>query len=192
MSGAFTSAGLFLINTLFDLYLIILIVRLLLAWVHADYSNPLTQIVVKFTQPLIKPLRRFIPNYAGIELSTILVIFLVEIVKFLLLALVAYGMPTHFSGLGILAIADMLKLFLNTFFYAILLQAILSWVQPGYSPIARVLMQITSPIMRPIQRVVPPVGGFDVSPIPALIILQLLIILLVTPLFEAGLRMTFM
>ena len=90
-------------------------------------------------------------------------------------------------GLFILSLGDAIKLLLDTFFYAILLHAILSWVQPGL-PINNLLYKFTSPIMNPLRRYIPLVGGIDITPIPALIILQLLIILLVNPLMTLGLR----
>jgi len=191
MQSSLNNAGLFLINTLFDLYLLILMVRIILAWAHADYYNPFTQIIIKLTKPVIDPLRKIIPNYAGIEFATLATIFIIEIIKFSLIGIITIGMPKHILGLVVLAGADIIKLLLNTFFYAILLQAILSWIQPGYSPTARILAQLTSPIMRPIQRIMPPISGFDLSPIPAMIILQLLIILLIGPLQAMGTQIAF-
>jgi len=190
MQNSLNSAGLFLINTLFDLYLIILMARVILAWAHADYYSPLTQIIVRLTKPLVDPLRRFIPTYNKIEFSTLLIIVILEVLKFFLIGLLLIGLPSNVLGLFILAFSDVIKIFLNTFFYAILIQAILSWIQP-YSPVIPMLSQLTSPIMRPIKRIVPPVGGFDISPIPAMIILQLLIILLVGPLQNMGMRVAF-
>lgn len=191
MTNSLNTAALFLINTLFDLYLVVLMARMILAWVHADYYNPITQVIIKLTQPVISPLRRALPNFKGIELSTLIVILSLEVIKFFLIGLVTFGLPSNFFGLFILAGADTIKLLLNTFFYAIVLLAILSWVQQGYSPVARVLMQMASPIMRPFQRLIPPIGGFDLSPIPAMIFLQLLIILLVVPLLNLGTALTF-
>lgn len=177
MSGSLTNAGLFLVNTLFDLYLFILCIRLLLAWVRADYFNPMTHFVIKLTEPVITPLRRIVANRGNLEMSTLSFILFLEIIKFLLISLFFDSMP-DFTTLLLLAISSTLKLILSTFFYAILLQAILSWIQPGYSPITQILAQLSSPILRPLQRLVPPVAGFDITAIPALIILQLLIILL--------------
>jgi YggT family protein len=177
MYGNVSSAGVFLINSLFDLYILVLIVRLILAFAKANYFNPVTQVIIKLTQPLVAPLRRFIPNYRGIEFSTLVLIILFEMLKFLLLSLLTIGMPT-FIGLFIFAILDTLKFILKTFFYAILLQAILSWFQPGQSPAIQLLQQISAPILRPFQRMIPPINGIDISAIPALILLQVLIILL--------------
>lgn len=176
MSNSFTNAGLFLINTLFDLYLFVLVARLILAWSRADSFNPITRFILNVT-PFIKPLRRVIPTYAGIEFATLAAIILLEVLKlFLLTWLMADFLD--FVTLFMLAINNTLKLILNTFFYAIFIQAILSWIQPGYSPLTQILMYITEPLLRPLRRVIPPIGGFDITPIPALIILQLLIILL--------------
>jgi YggT family protein len=190
MPESLNNAGVFLINSLFDLYIFVLVIRLILVKMRADYFNPLSQFIVKITQPVITPLRRIFPNVAHIELASLVLIFLLEIIKFYLIGLIMTGLP-HITGVLILAIADILKTLLNTFFYAILMQIILSWVQPGYSPMGRVLSLITSPIMRPIQRIIPPIGGMDISPIPALLGIQCLIILLVTPLFNMGLRLSF-
>lgn len=191
MLNPMQNAELFLINVCFDLFLILLSVRVILCWVRADYFNPISQFVVKFTQPVINPLRRILPTYANIEFSSIVLIIVLDSFKFFLLGSIAIGLPRNLIGIILLSLADTIKLFLNTFFFAILLQAILSWIQQGYSPVAQLLYQITSPIMRPIQRIVPPVGGFDISPIPALILLQLIIILLVNPLMTLGWGVTF-
>ncbi len=177
MLSPIKNALLFLIQMVFDLYLLVLMVRLILFWSKSNYFNPITQTVIKLTQRIINPLRRIIPNYKNLETATLVTIFIIESIKYFLLGLIAYGVQNS-VGIFFLAFIEMIKLLLNTFFYAILLQAILSWVNAGYSPLGEVLAQITSPIMRPLRRLIPPVGGFDISPIPALIGLQLLLILL--------------
>lgn len=189
MSDAFHAGLLFLINTLLDLYLFVLVIRIILAYVGSNFFDPVTQFVVKLTDFMVKPLRRILPNFNGIEMAGIVLVLVIEIVKFLLISSLSFGFP-HIPGLLILAITDSIKIVIETFFYAILLQAILSWVQPR-SPINRTLYQFTSPIMRPLQRFIPLVGGFDISPIPALIGLQLLIIILVDPLRAIGWVMAF-
>ncbi len=183
------AALLFLINTLFDLYIFVLIVRLVLVYVGANYFDPTTQFITKLTDFLIRPLRKIIPNYGRIEFSTLIVVIVLELIKFLAISSITFGLP-NIVGLFILAFADALKLLIQTFFYAILLQAIMSWIQP-YSPMNQMLYQFTSPIMRPFRRIIPPIGGIDISPIAALIILQLLIILLVNSLMSMGLRVAF-
>lgn len=184
MQDPIQTALLFLINIIFDLYLFILMIRIILVWVGADYFNPLVQFVVKFTNFVVKPLRQWLPNFHRFETASICLVFVLALIKFLLISLLRFGMP-NILGLLLLSVADFLRLILLTFFYAILMQAILSWVQP-YNPATRVLYQFTHPVLHPFQRVIPPVGGFDISPLPALIILQLLIILVVNPLMFSG------
>lgn len=189
MSEALRAALLFLVTTVFNLYLFMLIIRVILVWIGANYYEPVTQFIVKVTDFIVKPLRNLIPNYRGIEFSSLVIILALEIIKFLIISLLSFGFPNIF-GLIILAIADSIKLLLEAFFYAILLQAILTWIQPG-APINYLLARFTAPIMNPIRRVIPPIAGVDISPIPALIILQLLIILIVNSLMGIGLGVAF-
>ncbi len=186
MLDPINNAEVFLLNVAFDLFLTLMMARFVLCWVRADYYNPITQFVVKLTQKIILPLRRFLPTVKNIELSSLALILFLSSLKFYLLSIIVVGLAKNYFGLFLLGCADTIKLFINTFFYAILILAILSWVQQGFSPVARLLEQISAPIMRPIQRVVPVIGGFDISPIPALILLRLSIIILVNPLFALG------
>ena len=124
MSNALNSGLLFLIKTLFDLYLTVLVIRIILVYIKANYFDPITQFVVKLTDFLVKPLRRVIPNFRSIELSSILLIFVIQIIKFVILASIAFGAPS-IIGLLLLSLGDTLNLIIQIFFYAILLQAIL-------------------------------------------------------------------
>jgi len=189
MYSSFQEGLIFLISTLFDLFLFVLVVRLILAWSHVNYFDPITQFVTRITNFIIKPLRRVIPNIGRLETSTLVVIVCMEIAKFLLVSLLSYGMP-NIAGLMLLASADTLKLLIQFFIYAIIIQAIMSWVQP-HSPMMQTLYKVTLPVMRPVQRIVPPIGGMDISPIPALIGLQLLIIVLVNPLMGVASGLAF-
>lgn len=177
MSGSISDAALFLITTLFDLYLFVLGARLLLAWVRADYFNPITRFIIRMTDPVITPLRRYIPNRRNLEISTLVFILFLEIIKLSLVSLLFDSMPPV-TTLLLLTVASTIKLILSTFFYAILFYAILSWVQPGYSPVGQLLSQLSSPILRPLQRAIPPVAGFDLTPLFALILLQFAMILI--------------
>src|SRR3990167_7115371 len=109
MSDTVNAALLFLINTLFDLYLFVLIIRLVLAFVGSNYFEPITQFIVKITNPVVKPIRRFIPNYRHIELSTILIIIVLEMIKFAIIASLTFGFP-NILGLFLIAIGDAAKL----------------------------------------------------------------------------------
>lgn len=184
MSESLRTGLIFLINAVFDLYLMILMIRIILAYVGANYFDPVTQFVTRLTNFLVKPLRRGLPNYGRLETASIVLLIGLEILKFALILALSTG-TLNITALLLLALADAIKLVLNLFFYAILIQVILTWVQP-HSPMSYTLYQVTSPLMRPIQRLIPPIGGIDISPIPALIILQFLSIVLVNPLMSAG------
>lgn len=185
--NAISSGLLYLISTTFNIYLFILIARLLLAYSGAHYFNPVTQLIITLTDFLVKPIRRFIPNVKGIELSTVVIILLIEMLKYIIL----FSLTVHFPnllGVIIISIADLLNIICNTLFYAILLQALLSWIQP-VSPLNQILATLTSPIIKPLRRFIPLVNGFDITPIPALIILQLINIVLISPIALLGHRL---
>jgi YggT family protein len=175
---------LFLIHTLFDLYLVVLVLRALLALAGANYFDPITQFIIRCTAFIVNPVRKIIPNYRRIETSTLVIIFCLELIKYTLIGFLNLH-TVSMLGLLILSLGDALKFTLQIFLYTIIIQAILSWVQPN-SQISLLLYKISSPIMRPIQRIIPPVGGIDITPIPAMILLQLLMIMIVNPLMTAG------
>lgn len=187
MSPPLHQALIFLISTVFELYLIVLILRLILVWIRADYFNPLVQFITRLTDVIVKPLRRVTKNIGRVETASCIWIILIDMLKFILILALTLGY-FNLPGVFILTLADILRLFIQVFTYAIILQAIMSWVQP-YSPINYILYQVTSPITRPFQRLIPPIGGIDVSPIPAIIVLQVLLILLVNPLNNLGMAM---
>lgn len=177
MYESFNNASLFIVSALFNLYLTVLVIRLILAWERADYFNPITRFIIQITQPIIKPLRSVLPTYKGIEFSTVVVILVLQLLKDMVMSLLLIGMPPV-SVLLLIAAKDSMLLLLNTFFYAIFLNAILSWVQPGFSPLGQVLEQLSRPIMQPLRRWIPPIGGFDLTPIPALLGLKFLIMVI--------------
>jgi YggT family protein len=185
MQNPIDNAGIFLINAVFDSYVFLLLVRVILAAMRANYFNPVTQFVVKLTQPLVGPLRRVIPNFRNLEVSTLLLAVLFEFIKYGLLILLLQLSP-RIEGLVLLTTADLLRAFLDIFFYAILIQAVFSWVQQGYSPVNELLMKITAPVLAPFHRIIPLIGGIDITPVFAMIVLQTLIILVVGPLSAMG------
>jgi YggT family protein len=187
MPNPFNNAGLFLIQAIFDLYIFVVMLRIVMQWVHADFANPLFQVVAKLTNHPLKPIRRIIPVVAGIDVAAIVLLLILEVIKwYLLIWLQANSIPA-FSGLIILAFAELLGQLLNIFFYAILIMAILSWLNPlAHGPLMEVLYRITEPLMRPIRRIIPPIAGLDLSPIPVLIGLKLLSIVVVQPLIQIG------
>lgn len=185
-----SNAGVFLIKTLFGIYEIIILLRFLMQMVRADFYNPISQFVVKATSLPLKPLRRIIPGWAGMDIASLILLLMVIIIELLLLSLIANLPMPSAIGLIALAIVELLKLTINVFMFSVIILAILSWVSPGgYNPVANLLYQITAPLMRPARRMLPPMGGLDLSPMVVIIVLYLLILLLVDPLqhWAAGL-----
>jgi YggT family protein len=186
MSGApyFNNAGVFLVQTLFGLYILAIMLRFLLQWAQADFYNPLVQFLVKLTNPPLLPLRRYIPGYMGLDMAAVVLMLGLKLVE-LLLVFYLVNQSSNLSGLLMLAFAELLGLFINVLFWAVIIQAILSWINPDpRHPAVSLLHQLTEPILRPARRLLPPISGLDLSPIVVLIALQLLKILLVSPLTD--------
>ena len=159
----------FLIDILFHLYTVILMLRLILQWARADFYNPVSQFIVKITNPLVKPLRRIIPGFFGIDFATLVLIFALTTVKILIVySLSGYNL---FGGLLIITIVlDVVDLLLNIFLFAIIIQALLSWVNPDpHNPVVALLNSLTWPILKHFRKLIPPISGFDISPIFAII-----------------------
>lgn len=177
----------FLIQMVFDLYLMVLLFRLLFQYLEIDYYNPFSQFVIKATRPVVTPLRRFIPGLWGIDFATVAAIVGLTLLKILLISVLGFFRFPGLMGWLVWTIGSICALIINLFFYAVLMSVILSWISPRtYSPMTNILYRLTDPLMRPVRRFIPLVAGFDITPIPVLIGLQLLSILIADPLVENG------
>jgi YggT family protein len=175
MSG-FAEALIYIVQTLGSLYLLIVLLRFILQLVRADFYNPLSQFTVKATQPLLKPLRRIIPGFGGLDLASLILAILVQLVLMVVVVLIAGANPVA-VGLQLLvwAIIAVTSLFLKIFFFAMIISVILSWVAPGsYNPGAQLVNQICEPLLAPFRKLIPNLGGLDISPIFAFIALNLI------------------
>jgi YggT family protein len=173
-----TQALYFLVKTLAQLYLLLLLLRFWLPWLRADFRNPIAQGILRFTSPLVVPLRRFLPAIGRLDTATILVAFIIQfVVVLVLLAIVRRSVPT--PVVAVVSLIELTILSLNLFFFATLIRIILSWVAPGnYNPITALLTTLSEPVLRPFRRIVPSVGGLDISPIFAILLLQAAVIFL--------------
>ena len=189
--GYFTQAGVFLIQIIFGLYILAVLLRYLLARVRADFYNPLSQFIVKVTNPAIKPLRRLIPGYFGVDWPSIVLLFFIQAVEIILISLIVSGRIPAPMGLLVLTFAYLLKEVIYVYLFIILIQIVISWVNPGaYNPATVIMYQLSEPVLKPARRLIPSAGGFDFSPMIVIIGMQLLIILLVSPLMDLGLRLS--
>ena len=169
----------FIIRTLVDLYIITFVLRLILQWVRADFGNPMTQFVLKVTNPLVMPLRRMVPSVRGLDTATLLVVLLLEMVVTLgLIKLTCVGNPDVIQ-LILLTILRLAYLILRIYLFVILIYVLLSWISPGgYHPVAQLLSAVAEPVLRPFRNLIPSIGGIDLSPLFALIAIQALTMVL--------------
>ncbi|MFI8745946.1 YggT family protein [Pseudomonas sp. NPDC077186] len=174
MSG-FIEALIYIIQTLGSLYLLIVLLRFILQLVRADFYNPLSQFIVKATQPLLTPLRRVIPGIAGLDLASLVLAILVQLLLMLVtLTLMGYNVGGFLLQLLVWSVIGVTSLFLKVFFFALIVSVILSWVAPGsYNPGAQLVNQICEPVLAPFRKLLPNLGGLDISPIFAFIAINL-------------------
>jgi YggT family protein len=163
----------FLIGIVFDLFLMVVLLRFWLQLVRADFYNPLSQTVVKATSFAVNPLRKIIPGVGGLDIASLLLAFIVGFAKISLLMVLFYGGWDPVSAL-ISGAITVLKEAFSLVFWILIIRAILSWVAQGYNPIAAVFDQLTEPMLRPIRKVIPPLGGLDLSILVLLIGMQFL------------------
>ncbi|MDP2713878.1 YggT family protein [Rheinheimera sp.] len=169
-------AVLFLIDTAFSLYLMVVILRLWLQLVRADFYNPFSQFVVKATNPLVLPLRRIIPSIGSLDTATLVLAYAVMLAKLVILQLIQAGQVALVPSL-ILSLIFLLKEIFTLLFWILVIRALLSWFSQGRSPVEHVMHQLTEPLLRPIRRILPPLGGLDLSVLVVLVGLQFLNIL---------------
>jgi YggT family protein len=163
----------YLITILFNLYLMVVLLRFWLQLAKADFYNPLSQFVVKATNPLVLPLRRVIPSLGMVDSATLLLAYLVATMKFVLLQLLLMGSVAIPSTL-IIGLLSLIKEAGFLIFWVVILRALLSWFSQGRNPIEQVMHQLTEPLLRPIRRILPPLGGLDLSVLVLIIALQFL------------------
>ncbi len=173
-----TGAVVYLISTIIDLYVAAILLRLLLQWVRADFYNPLSQFLVKATNPVVIPARRIVPSIGKLDTASVVVMLLLELAQLVIINLISqadYG----FQFLLVFAIKKLLVTLLMTYFVLIIARVVVSWIaNQSRHPLIPLIYQLTEPVLRPINKLVPPIGGIDLSPLFALIALRFLLLLL--------------
>lgn len=174
----------FLIDAIFGLYVMVVMLRFLFQVVRADFYNPISQFVVKVTNPPLKPLRRVVPSVFGLDMATLLLAFILQVLTIWLVYTIT-GKAIPIASLLILSVGELVSLVLNIYLFSIFVIVILSWINPGtYNPVVGLLHSLTEPVMRPARRILPPIAGLDLSPILVLLAIQVLKMLLLPP-FQA-------
>jgi YggT family protein len=172
-----SDALIFIIHALCGFFASVLLLRFWLQWCRAATRNPLTVFVQSLTNFAVLPMRRVMPGLWGLDLASLTLAWLTLVIEMILIVLVRGSLPSSGAAAGVILLAAllmMLRLAIYLAIGAIIVQVILSWVNPA-SPLAPVVSALTQPLLRPIQRIVPPIGMVDLSPLIALLLLQLLL-----------------
>jgi len=170
----------FIIKTIAQLYLLVMLLRLWLPLLRADFRNPLAQGILRMTSPLVVPLRRLLPSIGRLDTSTVLVTVGIQYLTLVVLLMIRGQMADTISIL-ITTFVELAIQSLNLFFFVILIKIILSWVAPHtHNPATALLSTLAEPVLRPFRRIIPPIGGLDISPIFTIILLQAAVIFLQT------------
>ncbi len=191
LMSSLQNALLFTIQSVFSFYIMIVLFRLMLQLVRADFNTQLAKFAVKITNPLLLPLRRIIPGFAKIDCAAIILALLLQAVEFYLILLVkGFGVAASavsIGGLCIWSLGELLDLTLAFLFFATLIQVVYSWIQPGqYHPSIVLLEKITNPLFKPVRRVLPNLGMIDISPIVVIFLISLSRMLVADPIAAFG------
>jgi YggT family protein len=196
--GYFISPLVFIINTVFDLYVFLVLLRFMLQMLRADFYNPVSQFIVHVTSPPLGVLRRVIPSVAGQDSAAMVLCLAIIYAKFMLLRLLDTAVipvgstlapigSVGYLGLVVYAIADLVALFLTVFLIAIIIQVVLSWISPGrYNPVIGLVNSLAAPILRPVKKIMPPIGGLDLSPLVAILGIYVAKMLIIPPIIYLG------
>ncbi len=171
--GALAEIGVYLVQTLASLYLLIVMLRFLFQVVRADFYNPISQFVAKATNPLLMPLRRTIPGIMGLDIASLVLALAVQCLAIQALALMLGAGLLNPLHLLVWALIGTLSLVVNIFFWGMIIMIIVSWVAPhSHNPVLMLLQQLVEPAMAPFRKLLPPMGGLDLSPIFAFLALN--------------------
>jgi YggT family protein len=170
-----TQALYYIIQTIGQLLLLLLLLRFWLPWFRADFRNPIAQGILRLTSPIIVPVRRLLPSVGRLDTATILVAYVLQFL--LITALVALqGRLFDAVPIAIVTAIELVILSLNLFFFVILIRIILGWFAPAtHNPLTMMLHSLAEPILAPFRRWVPPMGGIDISPIMPIILIGALV-----------------
>jgi YggT family protein len=186
MESASAQIGLLLVNATAGFFLFMVLLRFLLQASRADFYNPISQFVVKATNPVIVPFRKVIPGFAGFDWAAIVILIIVQAIAISLSLLIAgYGLP--WANIAVWALLGTSGLFLKLYFWGLLIMVISSWLAPqSGNPALLLLRQIMEPVMAPIRKLLPDMGGFDISPIILFLVINVFEILLISTARQTG------
>ena len=169
----FAQIGVFLVETVSGFFVLLLLARFHFQWLRVPFRNPAGEFVLATTSWMVVPARRFVPGLAGLDLASLLLAWLVQALGLWAQAAIVGAEPSAFT-ISAVAVVDLLRYSLYILVFAVIVQAILSWVNP-YTPLAPVFDTLTRPFLRPLRKIVPLLGNVDLTPLILLVILQVLL-----------------
>ena len=191
MGSYLSDAALFLVDTILGIYILLVLLRFLLQLVRADFYNPISQFIVRATNPPLVRLRRFIPGLWGVDLAALALLITMEVLRISLTAMLL-GHSPRWTGIIFLGLGELAKLAVYTVIFSIFIRALLSWFSNGLQhPITRLLGSFTEPMLRPVRRIFPATAGIDLSPLILFILTVLFLKLGVQPLIGLGQNIAF-
>ena len=186
MVDASTQIGLLLVNAIAGFFIFVVLLRFLLQAMRADFYNPISQFIVKASNPMLVPARKLIPGFGGYDIAAIAVLLVLELVA-MTLSLLIMGWPLPIVNMLLWAALGMVGLFLKLFFWGLLITVVVSWIAPNSdNPAVDLLRQIIEPAMKPIRKLMPDMGGMDISPIIAFLLINVFEIMLITMARQTG------
>ena len=181
-----SDTGMFLIDTVIGLYTLIVMLRLLFGLTGADHLNPISQAVLKLSNPPLKRLRQVVPSLPGIDAAAVVLLLILEMCRITGITLLSGHSPA-IVGLVLLSVGELLKLAIYIIIFSIFIRAILSWFSgAGYTPVLRLIHTFTEPVLNIFRRLLPLTGGLDLSPIAVFIVLMIVLKIAVQPLLDFG------
>lgn len=188
--NALIDVAAYLLGTLGSLYLMVVILRFLLQVARADFYNPISQFIVKATNPFVLPLRKVIPGFAGLDMASLVLALLVQVLLMYIFTLLIFqGVPQFVSAL-LWSLIGLASAITKLYLFTIIVSIIFSWVAPGSShPALLLLHQVNEPVLAPFRRLLPPMGGLDLSPILVFLLINVINILLQHASASTGLPM---
>lgn len=177
-----SNVGMLLINSLGSMLLLVVMLRFLLQLVRADFYNPISQFIVKATNPALIPLRRIIPGFGGLDLASLALAYFVQVAIIALIFLVTSQPIMPWGNFLLWAPIGLLSLLLNIYFWGLIIIVVASWIAPNsYNPALILINQLMEPVVSPIRRAMPDLGGIDLSPIILFLAIRMVEMLLVVP-----------
>jgi YggT family protein len=190
MGSAVQQTLMFLVQFIFGLYSFVVVLRIWLRAIQADYNHPFVASIARATTPPVRQLQKFIPNISGIETASVVLLLLLILVKLFLVSFISGHIP-QVSGLFIWALGSLIEICLDTVFYLMIMMAVLSWMPNAQPALYSLLSQLTEPILQPVRRIVPLLAGMDLSPVVVLVLVQVVEILMVNPIIRTGISAAF-